>query len=96
MAREDSDAALFDALMYEGEMVLKLVVGGMVSALSDDSERHRYRQLHRLVRADGLGEWADALDDVLVGPAAQYLDYGARETQKQLTQNCEELPSIGV
>ena len=85
--RTESDSAFFDALMYEGEMVLKLVVAGMVAAVVTERERHRYRLIHRLVRADGLGEWADVLDDLVVGPAAQYLDTEAREAQRHLTQN---------
>jgi hypothetical protein len=57
VAREDSDTSLFLHLMYLGEMVTKTIVAGLVAAIVDDRDRHRYRLLHRLVRADGLGEW---------------------------------------
>jgi hypothetical protein len=55
-ARQDSDAAFFMGLMHLGEMLTKLVVAGKVAAVADDSNRHRYGILHRLVRADGLGD----------------------------------------
>ena len=54
-AREDSDSAFFMELMYLGEMLTKTVVAAMVAAVEDSNNRHRYRLLHRLVRADGLG-----------------------------------------
>jgi len=86
VARQESDSALFFHLLYLGEMLTKLVVAGLVAAVEDDRERHRYRQLYRLVRADSLGEWTQVLDDVLVGPASQYLLPDARENQRELTQ----------
>jgi len=46
-ARQDSDAAFFMELMYSGEMLAKAVAAGMVAAVEDDSNRHRYRILHR-------------------------------------------------
>ena len=85
-AREDSDTAFFIDLLYLGELILKAAVAALVGAVADDRERHRYRQLHRLVRADGLGEWAAALDDVLTGPAAQNLLLPARDEQRELIQ----------
>ena len=87
--RSDSDLALFNVLMYTGEMVLKLVVAGMVASIGDDAERNRDRLVRRLLRADGLGDWAAVLDEVLQGPSTRFLDSGAREAQRQLTQNCD-------
>ena len=86
IARQDSDTALFLHLLYAGEMLTKLVTAGLVAAIGDDRERHRYRLLHRLARADGLGEWTQVLDDLLTGPASQYLIAEAREDQRELTQ----------
>ncbi len=85
IARQDSDTALFMALLYCGEMVAKMAVAGMVAIIDDDRERHKYRQTHRLVRADGLGDWSSVLDDVLVGPASQYINQVAREEQRDFT-----------
>ena len=83
---QESDSAYFDALMYSGELVLKLVVAGMVAAVRNDKGRHRYRVEHGLVRADGLGDWEKALREVLTGPSAQFLDPDAYPTQNQLIQ----------
>src|SRR5579864_6509199 len=55
--REDSDIALFNALMFCGELTAKVAVATMVAAIEDDRDRSRYAQLHGLVRADGLGDW---------------------------------------
>src|SRR5262245_7820934 len=84
--KQDSDTSYFLALMYFGELVTKFTVAGLVAAVMNDKDRHRYRQLHRLVRADGIGEWADALDDLLGGPSSQFLQRQARIEQKDLTQ----------
>ena len=54
--RADSDVSFCMTLLYFGEMALKLITAGVVGAIVDDRERHRYRQLHRLVRANGLGD----------------------------------------
>ena len=86
--REESDLAYFGSLMYLAEMVTKLVVAGMVAAIKDDKDRLRYGQLHALVRANGLGDWASQLDNILVGPPSQFLTNSARIEQRQLTQKC--------
>lgn len=85
-ARQDSDTALFFHLLYFGEMVAKTLVLSMVAALKDDPDKSRYRQLHRLVRSEGIGEWSMVLEEILTGPASQHLVDAAREEQKELTQ----------
>lgn len=85
VARADSDTSLFLDLMYLGEMVVKLVTAGMVVAISDDA-RARYRQEHKLVRADGVGTWKEVLDEVLVGSTCQSLNPQAYPVQQSLTQ----------
>src|SRR5438445_12689803 len=67
-------------------MVTKLVTAGLVAAIDDDRERHRYGQVYRLVRADGLGDWPQVLDELLVGPTSQHLLAAARIEQRDLTQ----------
>lgn len=69
----DSDPALFNELLYAGEFVAKITTAALVSAIEDDCENHRYRMLHSLVRADGVGDWAQVLDEILIGPASQEL-----------------------
>lgn len=70
--RENSDAEYFDCLLHAGEFVTKLVVGGLVAAIDDDADRHRYRQLHKLVRATSIGVWGEVLEEILTGPTAQF------------------------
>ncbi len=85
ISREDSDTSLFLALLNLGELVTKITIAGLVAAVADE-EGHRYRQLYRLVRADGLGEWDQVLDDILTGPASQFLLPDASEEKRQLLQ----------
>jgi hypothetical protein len=85
-AREDSDTALFHDLVYGSEMVLKLVVAGLVGAITEERDRHRYRHLYRLVRAVGLRDWSVTADMILTGPAAQHLCPATQAEQRQLTQ----------
>ena len=61
MAKQESDTALFFHLLYFGEMLVKLITAGLVAAISEDRERHKYRQLYRLVRADSIGEWSTSI-----------------------------------
>jgi hypothetical protein len=84
--RADSDVAAFYALLFYGEMMVKLLVAGLVASVGDDSDRSRYRLLYRLVRANAIGEWASALDEILLGPASQHLFPAVRQEQRQLTQ----------
>jgi hypothetical protein len=88
IARQDSDTALFLHLMYAAEQFVKLACTGLVATLCDDVDRHRYRQSHRLVRADGIGEWSAVLDEILTGPASQCLPVEAQTEQRELTQKC--------
>jgi len=88
--KADSDVAAFYALLFYGEMLTKVLVASLVEAVDDDRDRNRYRLHYRLVRADGIGEWASVLDEILTGTASQYLVPAARKEQKQLTQ---KLPS---
>lgn len=83
---QDSDATLSLASLYFGELVLKLTTIAVVSAVRDDVDRHRYRQCHRIVRADGLGEWNAALRDVVTGPGAHFLDPIARTDARELIE----------
>lgn len=70
---EESDAALFGSLLALFELILKLTTSGLLAAVESEREGHRYRLEHRLVRADGLGEWEAALTEVLTGPANAFL-----------------------
>jgi len=82
--RQDSDTTLGLSLLYFGEMVVKTVGVGLVAAIQDDRERNRYRQMYRLVRADGIGEWASTIEDILTGPTLQNISNSAKEERAQL------------
>ncbi len=86
IARQDSDTTLFYDLLFTGEMLCKIIVSGLVAAVADERERHRYRHIHRLVRADGLGDWAQVMEEILAGPTSQHLMTHARDEQREFTQ----------
>lgn len=81
------DTTLFMELMYLGELALKVMVLGMVAAVDDDRDRHRYRLEYELVRASGVGDWSAALDDLLTGTAAANLTAAARQESSELTKS---------
>ncbi|MGA2145405.1 MAG: NB-ARC domain-containing protein [Bryobacteraceae bacterium] len=85
LSLRDSDAAAFFDLMCLGELLVKSAVLGLVAAVDSDKERHQYGLLHRLVRADGIGDWDQVLQEILTGSAAHLLRVGAQPEQKELT-----------
>jgi hypothetical protein len=86
----DEDTTFFLHLMYAGELLMKLVTAAFVAAVADDREGHRYSLVHKLIRADGLGDWNQALDEALVGPATQHLLTAASDDRRAMT---ERLPA---
>lgn len=90
VAKEDSDFAYFFSLLVAGEAITKMVTLITASALIPNKDRHQYRILHSLVRASGVGDWSKAIDDLLVGPASQYLAVEYREYQTQITKKSTE------
>ncbi|MFI2228090.1 NB-ARC domain-containing protein [Streptomyces fradiae] len=87
LAQEESDTAYFFDLLYLGEMVTKILVVELLTSLEDDRERHRYSLEYELVRADGIGKWAEVLDQAVSGPASQHLNPVGRDSQRALTEN---------
>ncbi len=87
--RADSDTTLFFTLLYYGEFLFKLATVALVSSLPEETERHRYRYLHRLVRADGIGDWGKVLDEALTGPSSALLPEPLRDEQRELTQKTD-------
>jgi hypothetical protein len=82
----DSDSALFTELIYAGEFIVKITTAAFVASIEDDREGHRYRLLHALVRADGIGEWASKLEEVLTGPASQHLAAALSDDRRVFTE----------
>lgn len=82
--KTDSDVAAFYALLYLGEFIVKLTACYFASGVSD-RERAKYTVLYRLVRSGGVGDFAQAVDEILIGPTYQYLRESYHPDQKQLT-----------
>jgi hypothetical protein len=84
--RSDSDTAFFLELLYAGEFILKLTTAAFVASIEDDREGHRYRLMHTLVRADGIGEWARALEEAVTGTASQHIASDAKQDRRVFTE----------
>ncbi len=89
-ARDDSDMALFMHLLYLGEMLTKCIVAGMVATVVDGRQRNRYSAIHKLVRADGLGDWVMVLDEILTGPTSQFLTSASNDLSIDLVKRCSK------
>ena len=89
LSLQDSDAAGFFDLMCLGELIIKTAVLGFAAALQPDKERHQYGFLHRLIRADGIGEWDQVLQQLLTGNAAHLLRPEAHRELKELTMRVD-------
>ena len=84
--KSESDFTYFFALLLTSEAIGKIIVLGMLAAVEDDTEANHYRLTHKLVRTNGLGDWSDAMQDILSGPASQFLVPEAHIERQQLTQ----------
>ncbi|MFT5548948.1 MAG: hypothetical protein ACI9CO_000865 [Candidatus Azotimanducaceae bacterium] len=89
-AKEDSDFTYFFNLLVYGEALAKIIVLSVTSCLNQDKDRHQYRVLHNLVRANGIGEWGKELDELLSGTASQFFDSNFRMYQSEMNKNCNE------
>src|SRR4051812_690739 len=81
----NGDTDYFLDLMYSGEQLTKLVTAGLLACIADDSDRHRYSQQYKLVRADGIGDWSKTIDELLIGPTSQFFNPVANNFQNELT-----------
>jgi tetratricopeptide (TPR) repeat protein len=84
--KEEGDVAYFYALTFQLEYLVKLVTAGVVACIGDDADRSRYSLEHKLVRADSVGDWVDALVSALTGPPAQYFVPEATSITRELTE----------
>lgn len=82
--RDAGDTDLFLSLMYFGEMLTKLVGSGMIAAIDDDRARLRYAQAYKLVRTNGIGDWAAAIQEIAIGAPAQHIFEEAHSAQQSL------------
>ena len=82
--RDESDTSYFFSLLYLGEMVVKVLALELLAALQQDREQHRYAIVSELVRADGVGKWAEHLDQIVSGPASQHIVPAGRDSQRAI------------
>ena len=87
VARDESDTSYYFELLYLGELIIKILVIEVLASIEEEREQYRHALEYRLVRANGIGEWADALDEALTGPPSQHLVQAGRESQQAITRN---------
>lgn len=87
--RNDSDVSTFYSLLFFGEFLTKIIACTVLSGVTDDRDRNRYGIQRDLVRADGIGEWANAIDRALTGPSAQFLIDEFKDFQRELSQKSD-------
>lgn len=83
---QDSDVARYNALMYAGEMALKLTVVAALAGLEEDSRGELYRVSYHLVHASSLGVWAVQLNGLLSGTESVHVSDEALADWHGLTQ----------
>lgn len=90
IAKSESDFTYFFNLLIVGEALTKLITLTTAASLKKDKDRHQYKILYDLVRANGIGDWSKALDELLVGTASQYLPEEFRSYQTEMTKKASE------
>lgn len=78
----DSDSTLFSELLYAGELITKITASAVIALIQNDREGQKYRLLHGLIRADGIGDWASAMDQAMGGPPSQNLAASALDMRR--------------
>jgi serine/threonine protein kinase len=85
--KSDSDLGYFYDLLLYGEFLTKTIALYLVSTINEDADRTQYRIEHNLVRANAIGDFSKAIEEVVNGPASQLLSSAIREYElKELTQ----------
>lgn len=88
--KDEGDIAYFYALSHELEYLTKLTVLGVVACLRDDADRNRYSVEYNLIRFDSIGDWVQALNSTLTGPAAQFFIPSATHITRDLTERVKD------
>jgi hypothetical protein len=91
VAKQESDLSYFYELLNYAEFLTKNITLFLVSAINEDSERTKYRYQYNLCRANALGDFSKAIDDIVIGPASQLITSNIRDYElKELTQRCSK------
>jgi energy-coupling factor transporter ATP-binding protein EcfA2 len=82
--KSDSESTYFNSLLLLGEMAIKVIASGLLAGVENGRDHSRYIQEYRLVRADGIGEWVQVIDEITTGITSQSIIEPLREEQKEL------------
>ncbi|MBW5447631.1 hypothetical protein GE107_16355 [Cohnella sp. CFH 77786] len=82
----DSEVTYMYDLLYYGEMLIKLATLGMLSAVDKEKSEYSYRLKYILVRASGIGDWVQALNNLVHGPISSYIVDAALDEKRQLIE----------
>lgn len=72
-SQTESDVNYFFDLLLMGEMVTKITAAFLVANIDNDKDRNRYRQEYLLIRANSLGDFSSAIDDIMTGTSFSFL-----------------------
>lgn len=91
-SKADSDLGYFYDLLLYGEYLTKTIALYLVATINEDAERTQYRLEHSLIRANAVGDFSKAIEDIVMGPAAQQIssairDYELKELTKRATKD---------
>lgn len=81
-SKADSDTSYFYDLITYSEVIVKITALFLVSNLEDDVDRTRYRYEYGLVRADGIGDFARTISEIITGSASDLLVDDVTNTEK--------------
>lgn len=87
-AMHDSDATYYASLILLGEMLTKLTAISLIASIDPELDENliAYSTQHSLLRADGIGSWASAIQDLTTAPVYRLLGSQARQFHSSMTQ----------
>ena len=84
---DTSDEAAHNGLMYYGELLLKMLTLGLLTAVVDGKKRTQYGIKYKLVRSSGVGDWNSSLYEITKGPASSSFIENARDARDEIHIN---------
>lgn len=98
-AKSESDYSYFFDLLLLGELVTKTTALYLIANINEDKDRNKYRQEYNLIRADGIGDFALVINNVLTGIPSSFLssaliDHEIVELNSRITQDSWQNESL--
>lgn len=98
-AQSESDSSYFYDLILLGEAITKITALFLIANINNDKDRNRYRQEYALVRAGGIGDFSNAINEVLTGIPSGFLssslsDYEIAEMNNKIKPDSWQKVSI--